>query len=543
MRRYFMLIALLVMGGLALPSSWAQTAGTIQEFVPISPKQPDRNPELTYSVTFLSADAELSAAVGEGVRKRVKERGWSIVVEPDVAFYPDVVFVMDSDDSFLLAPQCRDAYVVQLRFPGQVRIDCNEVIRVKNAEEAVTKVLEFVERFYYSGQRPVYSTVFTAGEDGYSHFRIPSVLALDNGRILAFAEARGVSKTDCAENDLVLKYSDDEGRTWSPLVMVADGGESSYNNPTSVYVKEKGRILVLFQEYPPKLYEGSVQAGMEGEGITRCHIVYSDDAGLTWSRPREITRQVKLPEAAAYASGPGAAVRVVSGPDKGRILVPANVAGGDRGWFNYLFASDDAGESWFILPGNSAYGTNESQIVQTGETEFVVNARSHRFQGEDREEPEGWNPWRFGALTRCRTMIPVTIVGKSSTWHGTQMRYDLPDPICQGAIFRYSGLVKKEKSRLLFVNSANDLSVCVPENFTWTSPMRANGMVRLSYDEGQSWSHSRRIYGNRFTEFQYSVLTRTRSGKVACLFEAYPQIKLAVFDLEWLTGGQDKGKR
>ena len=541
MRRVLTFLStLLILLPMLCPVSWAQGSNNP---LPISPEKPNKSSVLEYSVAFLSQDPYLPTEVGLGVLEGVEDRNWSIIVETDVDKYPDVLFIMDSDDSYYLLPQCRDAYVVQLRWPGQVRIDCDQVIRVKDADDAAEKALEFLEGFYYSGMRPVYSTVFSAGEDGYNGYRIPSVLTLDNGRILAFAEARGVSKTDCAENDIVVKYSDDEGRTWSKMVMDADGGESSYNNPTSVYVPEKDRILVLFQEYPPKLYEGSVHTGMEGPGITRCHMVYSDDKGLTWSKPREITQQVKLPEAAAYATGPGAAIRVAAGPDKGRILVSANVAGGERGWFNYLFASDDAGESWFIIPGSSAYGTNESQVAQIGETEFVVNARSHRFDGADQTPPKGWDPWRFGKLTRCRAMIPVTINGKESQWHPTQLRWDLPDPVCQGAIFRYSGLKKKETSRLLFVNVANNLSVCPEQNFMWTSPMRANGVIRVSYDEGQTWKHSRRIYGDRFTEFQYSVLARTRSGKIACLFETLPEIKLAVFDMEWLTGGQDKGKK
>ncbi|MEG0162493.1 MAG: hypothetical protein RR652_01020 [Mucinivorans sp.] len=50
--------------------------------------------------------------------------------------------------------------------------------------------------------------------------------------------------------------------------------------------------------------------------------------------------------------------------------------------------------------------------------------------------------------------------------------------------------------------------------------------------------YGKRIYGDRFTESQYSVLVDLGEGKVGCIFEANENIKFAVFDLCWLTGGE-----
>ncbi|HSU56221.1 MAG TPA: sialidase family protein, partial [Candidatus Dormibacteraeota bacterium] len=60
--------------------------------------------------------------------------------------------------------------------------------------------------------------VFVAGEDGYSCYRIPSLLTTKTGTLLAVADGR---LTNCADIpnplDLVLKRSLDHGKTWTGL--------------------------------------------------------------------------------------------------------------------------------------------------------------------------------------------------------------------------------------------------------------------------------------------------------------------------------------
>lgn len=419
--------------------------------------------------------------------------------------------------------------------------DCTNSLRphVKIGNNAALECVNYLKKTFYSGNVPEYSTVFTPGEHGYIGFRIPSVVTLSSGRILAIIEARGEGRTDCAENDIVLKYSDDEGKTWSDIIQMAESGKASLNNPTSVYIKEKNRVLVMFQEYPPKLNEGSADSGFNGN-ITRTYTIFSDDEGLTWSKKKDITKQIKQINATGYASGPGAMIRVTAGPDKGSIIAPLNVSGGKNGWYNYLAISNDFGENWNILEGKSSYGTNESQIVQLTDTEFLINARCHKFTDEKERVPEGWSPWNFGRVTRCRAYIPVTIQNGKAIWHKTRLRYDLPDPLCQGGIFRYSGLENGTISRLIFVNAANDISVPDKRGFQRTPVARVNGTVRISYNNGRTWKYSKRFYGNRFTEFMYSVPTKLKSGKIGCLFEAGDVIKFASFGLDWLTCGEDK---
>src|SRR3569833_609972 len=73
--------------------------------------------------------------------------------------------------------------------------------------------------------------VFVNGRDGYTVYRIPSLVTTRHGTLLAFAEGRA-SQKDHAKNDIVLKWSTDGGRTWSPLQVINDDGDICLSNPT-----------------------------------------------------------------------------------------------------------------------------------------------------------------------------------------------------------------------------------------------------------------------------------------------------------------------
>ena len=507
------------------------------------PKKTNHNGNLIYEIAITCTDTVQQNKVIALVQQQIDQNQWDIRLCHDVKTYPDAVFALHEDSVSLQAESCLYSEKFQLRFAKEQVLNGVQSMKVKDCQDAALKISKYIKKTYYTGQRPTYSTVFENKKEGYVTYRIPSVLTLPTGRILAITEARNAGRTDCAENDIVLKASDDDGQTWGKMVLMAESGKASLNNPTAVYVEELDRVIVLFQEYPPKTHEGLTQVGYKGKNITRTYQIYSDDHGETWSKKKDITKQFKQYEAKGYASGPGIGIRVTAGPDKGRILIPVNVSAGKKGWYNYLVASDDLGESWHILPEGSEYGTNESQVVQLTETDFLINARCHRYENAELEEPQGWNPWNFGEVTRFRADIPVNIEGDNTMWYTTKIRRDMPDPLCQGAIYRYSGLQGKERSRLLFVNAASQLSYpTAKKGYNRMPPMRMNGTVRISYDNGKTWKYTKRIYGDRFTEFQYAVLTRMSNGRIGCFFEAAPQMRFAVFDLNWLTSGEDKGK-
>ena len=74
------------------------------------------------------------------------------------------------------------------------------------------------------------------------------MLVTKTGGILAFAERR-LGLHDHAQNDIVLKRSTDDGKTWSDEIVAYEDGMNSINDPLTVQL-ESGRILLMFARFP-----------------------------------------------------------------------------------------------------------------------------------------------------------------------------------------------------------------------------------------------------------------------------------------------------
>jgi sialidase-1 len=357
-----------------------------------------------------------------------------------------------------------------------------------------------------------FSDVFTSGKDGYPSIRIPAVVATKAGTVLAFAEGRE-RPTDQASNDLILKRSTDGGKTWGHMQVVAEDGANSLNNPTAVVEQQSGRVFLMYQRIPAHLKERSPQTatGYEGTNVYRNFLVWSDDDGASWSKPREITRDTKRPErATTLASAPGNAIQLTRGPHRGRLIFPFNE--GPYGlWNDYAASSDDRGATWKYgenVPGallDDGKGGKRSQMneVQMAEmSDGSVYLNSRQFAG---------------------AKVRKTSVSRDGgvTWSPVQDLPDLRDPSCNAGLLRYSFDDGNGKGRLLF--SGPD------------STKRDTGTIFLSLDDGATWPVKRVLWPGSFA---YSALVRLPDGLVGCLFETdnYGRLVFARFPITWLTG-------
>lgn len=357
---------------------------------------------------------------------------------------------------------------------------------------------------------PQFSDVFLAGREGYASIRIPSVVVADNGTVLAFAEGR-VRPSDQAENDIVSKRSTDGGATWSGMKVIAEDGANSLNNPTAL-VTDSGRLLLMYQRIPAHLLETSKEtvSGYEGENIYRTFLLTSDDNGITWSPPRDVTRGTKHESGATtVCSGPGIGIQLTRGAHKGRLVMPFN-EGPFYKWNNYAAFSDDAGSTWRCganVPGAMLDGRsqiNEVQMVELSDGGIMLNSR------------------QFAGAKVRRTSVSSD---GGETWSAVEEAPALRDPSCMAAVFRYSFDDASGKGRLLY--SGPD------------STQRDNGTVCLSTDDGATWPVKRVLWPGGFA---YSVLTRLPDDQVGCLFEAdnYQRIVFARFPAGWISATREK---
>lgn len=355
---------------------------------------------------------------------------------------------------------------------------------------------------------PEHVDVFISGREGYHTFRIPSVVVTQEGTVLAFAEGRA-SRSDHAQNDIVLKRSTDGGRTWGPLEIVAEDGKNSLNNPCAVVVRETGHVLLMYQRYPFGFHCNKVLPGYEGERISRSFLAVSDDGGQTWPKPIDVTRSVKRPEeVTAVPVGPGVGIQLRRGPHAGRIVMPfVNQVPYPRRKVCAVF-SDDLGRTWQwgeYAPDGSKGSGAEVQMVERADGSILANARS-----------SGGN--------KCRKVAASSDGGQ--TWSPLIGDPVLVEPQCQGSILRLTDPLDGDRSRILFANPASQTG-------------RRNGTVRLSYDEGKTWPVAKVLYAGGYA---YSCLTVLPDATIGCLYEkdGYRKITFARFGLEWLTDGKDK---
>ena len=76
--------------------------------------------------------------------------------------------------------------------------------------------------------------VFRSGAEGHATYRIPAIISLPNGDLLAFAEGRVNGSDDFGDVNLVLKRSQDQGLTWSGLETIMDYDSLQAGNPAPV---------------------------------------------------------------------------------------------------------------------------------------------------------------------------------------------------------------------------------------------------------------------------------------------------------------------
>jgi sialidase-1 len=313
---------------------------------------------------------------------------------------------------------------------------------------------------------------------GFPTYRIPAICKTAKGSLLAFAEGRQ-AVSDQAANVLVLRRREASSMDWTPLQVVARDEPASLNNPC-VLATQTGRIFLMYQRFPRGYHERNVESGADPDKTCRSFVIQSDDDGRTWSAPRDISDVAKPPEALTVASGPGVGIELMKGRHRGRLVFPFNL--GARGhWTSFAVFSDDGGRTWqrgASAPKAPGTEPNETQIAELADGSILLNARNQ-------------------AAAKMRLESRSSDGG--ATWETVVPRPDLPDPVCMGSVMRISFA----PSVLAFTNPAS-------------TPGRINGTLRVSRDEGRTWTDSRVITPGSFA---YSCLVPTSPGRVGVLYE------------------------
>ena len=367
-----------------------------------------------------------------------------------------------------------------------------------------------------------FSIVYTSGLEGHKIYRIPAIIQNGQGGLLAFAEGRVKGSNDFGDINIVLKHSNDNGKTWSALRTLVDFQDLQAGNPTPILDQTdprfpKGRIFLFYNT--GNNHEGEVR---RGRGLREVWYITSTDGGLNWSEPVNITLQVHKPNQALinpayqfkedwrhYANGPGHGMQFISGKYKGRMLVPANHSQGEFGdhgvdYLAHAFYSDDHGKTFQLTESIAIPGSNESTAAQLSKNGLMLNIRNQKADIHARIVAKSYN----GGIS----------------WDTTYFDRQLPDPICQGSLLSIPQ--KKGPFILAFSNAADTQN-------------RDNLTLRISKDEGATWPilipvDNSNILGESPKDFTaYSDLVIMDSNHIGIIYERKDYSQIVFKNIQW----------
>jgi sialidase-1 len=354
--------------------------------------------------------------------------------------------------------------------------------------------------------------VYVSGNEGFKSFRIPAIIKAPNEDLLAFCEGRVNGAGDFGDIKIVLKRSNDNGKTWNALQIVASNDSLQAGNPAPVVDLTdprfpKGRIFLFYNT--GNQHEGELR---KGKGHRDVFYKTSVDNGKTWSEPTDITLQVNRiyqpginpdwnfkEDWRSYANTPGHALQFPEGKYKGRIYIAANHSSGDpkpelRDYKAHGYYTDDHGATFHLSETVPFEGSNESTAAQLTNNSLMMNSRNQ---------------------TGKYRVVSLSSDG-GETWDTTFVDHNLPDPICEGSLLNIG--TKKGKSALAFCNDDDHNN-------------RDSLTLRISFDEGKTWKKKFLIEPKNTA---YSDIVKLTKNTIGILYEAdeYKEIRFTVVKWE-----------
>ncbi|MDK6630218.1 exo-alpha-sialidase, partial [Actinotignum timonense] len=197
----------------------------------------------------------------------------------------------------------------------------------------------------------------------------------------------------------------------------------------------------------------------------------------------------------------GAGIQLKYGPHKGRLIQQFTMTmPNGKGYAAVSVYSDDNGATW--TPGQPVYGNmDENKVVELSDGTVMLNSRSSD-----------------GIMAR---KVAFSKDG-GQTYTPMQVEWQLPDPRNNASIIRAfpNAPEGSAQAKILLYSSSSATS-------------RSNGLVRISYDDGRTWS-----VGKQFKQgaMSYSTMWAMDDGRYGIFYEGDNNDMLyAHFTLDWLN--------
>lgn len=327
-------------------------------------------------------------------------------------------------------------------------------------------------------------------DDGKTYYRIPELLALTNGDLLAFADKRAVGAGDLPNQiEVYVRKSTNNGTNWSAEKRITPRSTSKkdgHGDTAAVLDKKTGDVIAV-------VAFGQGFLNSTPQDPIRIRTIRSRDNGETWEAPIDITSQIygagckdftrRNWHAAFVTAGNGLQMR------NGRIMFVLNVRESSQLMVqNYVMYSDDGGHKWKVSrgsPKNTRRG-GEAKVVELNDGSLLMHIR--------------WTPNRLQSRS----------YDKGETWTEATAINGILSSDSNGDLIVYTSTLNGyDKDRL----------ITLVDSTVWNGQRNGypgNPTFYISYDEGYTWTNSKQLYAGNAG---YSSLAILKDGSIGILAE------------------------
>jgi sialidase-1 len=337
-------------------------------------------------------------------------------------------------------------------------------------------------------------------------YRIPGILALEDGTVLAFCADRKGRGDFGHDTTTVLRRSTDGGRTWGPIREIAARSGADIHSGPVVYDQQTDRVFKFCRFWPAAKDGKNITDSKTHEEMSRLgwidHVQISDDHGATWTEPKMVN--MDFPPA-VHSAATGNGVHGIQLAD-GRLLIQGGYSerqGGRLLRRCCVFASDDHGETWRRI---TDINTADINVIR----EFVMA-----------EKQDG------GVYYNIRSTKGWRAIFEGGDLHGDD---ELRDVQCHAGLAVWR---RANGNPRWFFSHPNPIGVARQENF---GRRRQRLVLRISEDQGKTWPREIVIHDSAAAYSDAAVLT---DGTVLVLFEngdtignPYQRISLATIHMD-----------
>jgi len=334
--------------------------------------------------------------------------------------------------------------------------------------------------------------VRNGGDDGVHTYRIPGLATTPKGTLIGVYDVRRRSGGDLpGDIDVGMSRSIDGGKTWQPMKTIMDmGSDPKWNydgigDPAVLVDQNTGTIWVAATwSHGNRSWRGSGQ-GLKPAETGQLMLVRSDDDGISWSDPINITSQIKKPEWCFILQGPGKGITMRDGT-----LVFAaqyqDPPGKNRLPHSTIIYSRDHGETWHVATG-AFDDTTESQVIEVEPGILMLNCR----------------------YNRKSVRVVMTTPDMGATWHKhpTSERALIEPGACMASLIDVDRETGSHQGNWLLFSNPDSLRG------------RNHITVKASPDRGLTWPKQHRLLLDEGTSAGYSCMSMIDKDTVGILYE------------------------